>query len=157
MLTDIGLHVGRPWQAFSVRVVVRKGGCGGQAARGWRETGWHWDMLQLGFHVSFKVHHLFDHWKSKDKDQLILPTANKSNLKFVNMAVRAFYHAYTKPFHCVDITKYSWKGRKIIIQLKTMWVATWQNQQNTMCAQRRLRSAWASAQSDQSLHCALNG
>ena len=29
------------------------------------------------------------------------------------------------------------------------WAATWQNQQNGMCAQRRLRSAWASAQSDQ--------
>ena len=28
-----------------------------------------------------------------------------------------------------------------------------QNQQNGMCAQRRLRSAWASAQSDQSLRC----
>ena len=26
-----------------------------------------------------------------------------------------------------------------------------------LCAQRRLRSAWASAQSDQSLRCALNG
>ena len=26
-----------------------------------------------------------------------------------------------------------------------------------MCAQRRLRSAWASAQSDQSLRCALSG
>ena len=33
-------------------------------------------------------------------------------------------------------------------------VATaWQNQQNYLCAQRRLRSAWASAQSDQSLPC----
>ena len=31
--------------------------------------------------------------------------------------------------------------------------ASWQNQQNGMCAQRRLRSAWASAQSDQSLRC----
>ena len=29
-------------------------------------------------------------------------------------------------------------------------VASWQNQQNDMCAQRRLRSAWASVQSDQS-------
>ena len=28
--------------------------------------------------------------------------------------------------------------------------ASWQNQQNDLCAQRRLRSAWASAQSDQS-------
>ena len=32
-----------------------------------------------------------------------------------------------------------------------------QNQQKCMCAQRRLRSAWASAQSDQSLGCALSG
>ena len=30
------------------------------------------------------------------------------------------------------------------------WAASWQNQQNGMCAQRRHRSAWASAQSDQS-------
>ena len=36
------------------------------------------------------------------------------------------------------------------------WAASRQNQQNCMWAQRRLRSAWASAQSDQSLHCALN-
>ena len=34
---------------------------------------------------------------------------------------------------------------------------SWQNQQNDMCAQRRLRSAWASAQSNQSLHYALKG
>ena len=32
----------------------------------------------------------------------------------------------------------------------TKWAASWQNQQNGMCAQRRLTSAWASAQSDQS-------
>ena len=32
-----------------------------------------------------------------------------------------------------------------------IWAATWQNQRNGMCAQRRLRSAWASAHSDQSL------
>ena len=31
--------------------------------------------------------------------------------------------------------------------------AVGQNQQNYICAQRRLRSAWASAQSDQSLRC----
>ena len=31
-----------------------------------------------------------------------------------------------------------------------MWAPSWQNQQTDMCAQRRLRSAWASAQSDQS-------
>ena len=33
----------------------------------------------------------------------------------------------------------------------------WQNQQYGMCAQQRLRSAWASAQSDQSLRCVLSG
>ena len=38
-----------------------------------------------------------------------------------------------------------------------IWAASWQNQQNDLCAQRRLRSAWASAQSDQSLRCALSG
>ena len=31
--------------------------------------------------------------------------------------------------------------------------ASWQNQQSAMCTQRRLRSAWAFAQSDQSLRC----
>ena len=33
------------------------------------------------------------------------------------------------------------------------WATSWQNQQNGMCTQQRLRSAWASAQSDQSLCC----
>ena len=33
------------------------------------------------------------------------------------------------------------------------WAASWQNQQNGMCAQRRPKSAWASTQSDQSLRC----
>ena len=33
------------------------------------------------------------------------------------------------------------------------WASSWQNQQNDLCAQRRLGSAWASTQSDQSLHC----
>ena len=38
-----------------------------------------------------------------------------------------------------------------------IWAESRQNQQNGMCAQWRLRSAWASAQSDQSLRCAPNG
>ena len=33
------------------------------------------------------------------------------------------------------------------------WAAAWQNKPNDLCAQPRLRSAWASAQSDQSLRC----
>ena len=40
---------------------------------------------------------------------------------------------------------------------KKIWAASWQNQQNYLWAQQRLRSAWASAQSDQSLSCALSG
>ena len=43
------------------------------------------------------------------------------------------------------------------IRYCTIWAASSQNQQNGMCAQRRLRSAWASEKSDQSLRCALNG
>ena len=35
---------------------------------------------------------------------------------------------------------------------KFKWAASWQNHQNGMCL--RLRSAWASAQSDQSSRCA---
>ena len=31
-----------------------------------------------------------------------------------------------------------------------IWAAAWQNPQNDLCAQRRLKSAWASTQSDQS-------
>ena len=34
-----------------------------------------------------------------------------------------------------------------------IWAASWQNQQNDFSNQRRLRSAWASALSDQSLCC----
>ena len=34
-----------------------------------------------------------------------------------------------------------------------IWATSWQNQQNGMCAQRRLWSDWASAQSEQSLRC----
>ena len=43
--------------------------------------------------------------------------------------------------------------REFITKAWWKWAASWQNQQYCMCAQRRLRSAWASAQSDQSLHC----
>ena len=41
--------------------------------------------------------------------------------------------------------------------LAGMWAAAWQNQQTHLCAQRWLRSAWASDQFDQSLRCALSG
>ena len=39
----------------------------------------------------------------------------------------------------------------IFIVCNRKWAASWRNQQNGMCGKQRLRSAWASAQSDQSL------
>ena len=47
----------------------------------------------------------------------------------------------------VSKTKTSFSGSNDI------WDAAWQNQQSDLCAQRRLWSAWAFAQSDQSLRC----
>ena len=44
-----------------------------------------------------------------------------------------------------NITSLGW-----LTGLMDMWAASWQNQQNGMRAQRRLKPAWASAQSDQS-------
>ena len=43
---------------------------------------------------------------------------------------------------------FSSHGHLAIVYLK--WATSWQNHQNGMCAQQRLRSAWASAQSEQS-------
>ena len=43
------------------------------------------------------------------------------------------------------------KVKKVLIYI--IRATSWQNQQNGMCNQQRLRSAWASAQSDLSLHC----
>ena len=57
------------------------------------------------------------------------------------------------------IILFSWEksftDTKLQAPNKFIWAASWQNQQNGICAQRRLRSAWASAQSDQSLRCPL--
>ena len=48
-----------------------------------------------------------------------------------------------------DEIKYAWyRGGRAF-----KWSAAWQKQQNDMCPQRSLRSAWASDQSDQSLQC----
>ena len=49
-----------------------------------------------------------------------------------------------------DLLGSVWTGHVTPTVATNIWAATWQNQQNDMCAQRRLRSTWASAQSDQS-------
>ena len=49
-----------------------------------------------------------------------------------------------------------WKQRWatcLSVDFKVKWAAAWQNQQNYLFTQQRLRSAWASAKSDQSLCC----
>ena len=46
---------------------------------------------------------------------------------------------------------------KIAMFIKSVWAEAWQNKQNDLCTQRRLRSDCASIQSDQSLRCALSG
>ena len=38
---------------------------------------------------------------------------------------------------------------------RNIWAASWENQQNSMCDQRKLRSAWATEQI--SFYCALSG
>ena len=45
----------------------------------------------------------------------------------------------------------------VLFPMLTFESPPWQNQRNGTCAQRRLRSAWVSAQSHQSLRCALTG
>ena len=51
--------------------------------------------------------------------------------------------------------KYS-ESRNNLVLCSKIWAATWQNHQNE-CAPSEDRSAWTSAQSDQSLRCALIG
>ena len=57
------------------------------------------------------------------------------------------FHGQTKP----DLSVLAEEA--FLFKYRCIWAASWQNQQNGMCAQRRLRSAWASAQSDLSLYC----
>ena len=55
---------------------------------------------------------------------------------------------------------FMWNNKRVHTEksnANNIWAAPWQNYPNGMCAHRELRTAWASAQSDQSLRCALNG
>ena len=59
-------------------------------------------------------------------------------------------HFYASIMH---INKNNTRTHTIKDFIENKRATSWQNVQNGMCAQRRLRSAWASAQTDQSLHC----
>ena len=54
--------------------------------------------------------------------------------------------------HFTTVSLSTREGQRFLLWyfLETFWAAAWQNQQNDLCAQQRLRSAWASAQPDQS-------
>ena len=71
----------------------------------------------------------------------------------VSMAKRFHIGFYAKCKKCDEM----YMGCICSLEEEAFWANSWQNQQNDFCAQRRLRSAWASAQSDQSLRCGLNG
>ena len=53
---------------------------------------------------------------------------------------------------CCSLT-WHWQRPVKTFTKSYIWAVLWQNQQSGTCAQGRLRSAWASAQSDQSLRC----
>ena len=60
-------------------------------------------------------------------------------------------HLRQSPSQSKSEKQFCWSTSLCVI----IWATSWQNHQTYMCAQRRLRSAWASAQSDRSSLCAL--
>ena len=76
-----------------------------------------------------------------------------SQYDIVSMAKRFHIGFYAKCKKCDEMYMCCiWR-----LEEEAFWATSWQNQQNDFCAQRRLRSAWASAQSDQNFHRALSG
>ena len=77
----------------------------------------------------------------------ILPTVSISEISSLNLAsVAAQACLSLQPRRQV----FSWRGS---LCCKTIWAATWQNQQHECAPSEDSRSAWASTQSDQSLRC----
>ena len=74
----------------------------------------------------------------------------QSQYDIVSMAKRFHIGFYAKCKKCDEM----YMCCIFRLEEEAFWVTLWQNQQNDLCAQRRLRSAWASAQSDQSSMCA---
>ena len=83
----------------------------------------------------------FLHADSEDSDQ----TGRMPRLIWVFTGRTVFFVGFV-----MRRLKYVQKRFRLIF---IKWAASWQNQQNGMCAQRRLKSAWAPAQSEQRLHC----
>ena len=81
---------------------------------------------------------------------VILTSRKQSHPKmpwfFINFRIPWFFHAWN------FFQPSSMFSRACGNSVK--WASSWQNQQDDLCAQRWLGSAWASAQSDPSLQCA---
>ena len=58
--------------------------------------------------------------------------------------VPQMFHEYNNVLMSFNSQGGNNKENKFLIRWSDIWAASWQNQQNGMCAQRRLRSAWAS-------------
>ena len=109
---------------WTVKTLIRLGGC-----PGWSESAGHTDHF-----VGFVMLRLICGCESEDLPML-----------------KVFWRHFRNKWRTrTDITSRVTAHRT---HGGNQWAATWQNQQNDLCTQRRLRSAWASTQSDQSLHC----
>ena len=103
--------------------------------------------LPLGVWEGLRLWHILDFsltlfaYVQADLDRRNLSMLEDKFCLSVHLASQLFLYCYCSQY---------WKQLNI-------WANAWQNLQNGMCAQRRLRSACASAQSDHSLRCALNG
>ena len=89
-----------------------------------------------------------------------LPAEIWKTLIFTGILAVLFNKCFSDGIGVINpIPKFSMKKTHWVIgelplhRLFIKWTATWQNQQKWVFAQRRLRSAWASAQCDQSLRC----
>ena len=81
--------------------------------------------------------------------------------------LRSWKSQFIQPKHMLVMFRIAWWSfdweRAIVFNFRLVldvaaqycywWAASWQKQQNNICVQWRFRSAWASAQSDQSLRC----
>ena len=69
------------------------------------------------------------------------------NIFFITVIIIIFFFFFSQILICFDFVTTA------ILEKEDKWAASRQNQKYGMYAQRRLRSAWASTQSDQSLRC----
>ena len=104
-------------------------------------------QISLGIHPVWSESTLCTKWVAKDSSFLRADSEDSDQTGRMPKLIWVFAG------HTVTLLVLSCRGSFLILVLSNSWAASWQNQQNGMCAQRRLRSAWASAQSDQSLRC----